>query len=142
MNADAQQTDWLEHITDFAVNNGGAGCFINWPRENVRQYLAFHAGQNTLALVKDKGQIVALGTAIQCNPEEITAKWEWRGTNPFGKILVILDVVNTRKGGLTLLFLEMFKRWPAGSVERVVALRPNKVIELTPKYIQLAALKG
>lgn len=137
----APKIDWLERITDFAVANGGERCFVNWEREFVRQYLAFHARQNTLALAHDNGEIVALGTATQCDPEQIGDCWEWKPTNPKGSCLVILDVVSTRPKALALLFVRMFQLWPPGSVERVVALRPNGPRLLTPRYIRLA-VKG
>ena len=132
---------WIEHLTDFASNHGGKRCFQNWPRESIRQYLAFHSSQNTLALVKDRDEIVAFGTAMQCDVGEISSKWDWRSTNPKGKILLLLDIISTRRGSLTLLFIEMFKKWPPGSVDHVFALRPKGVIEITPKYISLTTLK-
>lgn len=137
----APPVDWLERITDFASANGGRKCFYNWPRESIRQYLAFHSQQNTLALVRDRDEIVALGTAMQCDVGEISSKWDWRSTNPKGKILLLLDIISTRRGGLTLLFVEMFNKWPPGSVDHVFALRPKGVTEITSKYIRLTTLK-
>jgi hypothetical protein len=137
----APPVDWLERITDFALANRGRQCFQNWPRESIRQYLAFHSQQNTLALVKHRDEIVALGTAMQCDVGEISSNWDWRSTNPKGKILLLLDIISTRRGGLTLLFVEMFKKWPPGSVDHVFALRPKGVVEITSKYIRLTTLK-
>lgn len=141
MNQTAQTTDWLEEITDFAVQHGKQGCFVGWEREFVRQYLAFHALQNTLAIAHENGRAVAVGTATQCNPDEIGDKWEWKPTNPKGRCLVILDVISTRPRALALLFVKMFQLWPPGSVERIVALRPGGPRLLTPRYIRLA-VKG
>jgi hypothetical protein len=136
-----QPVKLIERLTDFAFDHGGRRCFKNWPRESIRQYLAFHSGQNTLALVRDRDEIVALGTAMQCDVGEISSKWDWRGTNPKGKILLLLDIISTRRGGLTLLFIEMFKKWPPGSVDHVYALRPKGVTEITSKYISLTTSK-
>lgn len=133
-------TDPLERITDFAIEHGNGRCFAGWDREFIRQYIAFHAQQNTLALVHDEGQIVALGTAIQCNTEDIGNKWEWKPTNPKGSILLLLDVISTRPGALRLLFLKMFQLWPPGTVKRVFALRPNGPREITPRYIKLTVV--
>lgn len=140
MNAARQLiADPLERITDFAIEHGKDGCFAGWEREFVRQYIAFHAQQNTLAIVHDRGDIVALGTAIQCNPDEVGNRWEWKPTNPKGSVLLLLDVISTRPGALTLLFVKMFNLWPPGSVRRVIALRPQGPREITPRYIKLAA---
>lgn len=139
MNAAANIADPLERITDFAIKHGEDGCFAGWEREFVRQYIAFHAKQNTLALVHDRGEPVALGTAIQCDPDEIGNRWEWKPTNPKGRVLLILDVISSRPRALSLLFLKMFQLWPPGSVQRIFALRPNGPRELTPRYIALAA---
>lgn len=139
MSEPAPQIDWLDKLTDFAVEHGKDGCFVGWPREFVKQYIAFHHLQRTLALVMDGDEIVAMGTAKQCNPEEAGENWEWKPTNPFGKHLVILDVISTRKGSITLLFNQMFTLWPPGTVEKVYALRKKGLVELTPRYIQLAA---
>lgn len=142
MNQPEYNTDWLERMTDFAIKNGKDGCFVSWPREFVKQYLAFHHLQRTLALVMDGDEIVAIGTATQCNPEDAVAGWEWKPTNPYGKHLVILDVVSSRKGSITLLYNQMFALWPPGTVEKIFAIRPKGLVELTPRYIQLSALKA
>lgn len=139
--APKQQPDPLERITDFAIAHGKEGCFVGWDREFVRQYIAFHALQNTLAVVHDAGEIVALGTATQCNPEDVGSRWEWKPTNPKGSCLVLLDVISSRPKALALLFVKMFQLWPPGSVQRIVALRPNGPRILTPRYIRLA-VKG
>lgn len=131
--------DWLETVTDFAVNNGKKKCFVDWPREWVRQYLAYHAGQDTLALVCDGEEVVALGTAIQCDIGQANSKWDWSPTNKQGDSLVILDVVSTRSGTLELLFCEMFRRWPPGAVKHFLARRHNRILNLSPRYIQMAA---
>lgn len=142
MNDVLHKIDWLEKLTDFAVTHGKDGCFAGWPRDFVRQYIAFHHLQRTLAVVRDGDEIAALGTAKQCNPEEAGEGWEWKPTNPLGKHLVILDVVSAKKGSLTLLFKTMFDLWPPGTVEKIYALRPKGLVELSPRYIQLAASNG
>jgi hypothetical protein len=131
--------DVLEKITDWAIANGGDRCFVGWPRENVRQYIAFHTQQNTLAIVHENGEPVALGTAMQCNAEDIGERWDWRPSNPKGQFVVILDVVSTKRGALALLFFKMFQLWPPGSVRKILALRPDGPREITPRYIKLAA---
>jgi hypothetical protein len=138
MNA-TPEPDPLERITDFAVAHGANGCFVGWDREFVRQYIAFHAGQNTLAVVHDRGEPVAMGTAIQCDPEQIGERWNWKPTNPHGQVLLILDVISTRAGAMSLLFLKMFRLWPPGSVKRILALRPSGPREISSRYMALTA---
>jgi hypothetical protein len=129
----------LEKITDWAIANGGDRCFVGWPRETVRQYIAFHAQHNTLAIVHEDGEPVALGTAMQCNSEDIGERWDWRPTNPNGQFVVILDVVSTKPGAFALLALKMFEIWPPGRVKKIFALRPSGPREITPRYLKLAA---
>lgn len=105
----------------------------------MRQYIAFHAQQNTLAIVHENGEPVALGTAMQCDAEDIGDRWEWKPTNSQGKCVVILDVISTKPRAIALLFVKMFQLWPPGSVRKFFALRPSGPRELTPRYIQLAA---
>lgn len=132
-------SDVLEKITDWAIANGGDRCFANWPREHVRQYIAFHAQQNTLAIVHEHGEPVALGTAVQCNPDDVGERWEWKPSNPRGKFVVILDVVSTKPGALALMLVKMFNVWPPGRIAKFFALRPSGLREITPRYIRLAA---
>lgn len=139
MTMDAHKQDWLEKTTDFAVANGKDGCFTGWPREYVRQYIAFHHIQSTLALVRNENDIVAVGTATQCDPDAQIGAWDWTPTDPRGRYLVILDVIATHRRAIALLFKQMFTLWPPGSVDKIFALRPRGLVEVTPRYINLLA---
>ena len=130
--------DWLEKLTDFAIANGKNGCFLDWHRDTVKNYLAFHVHQKTIVFVMDKNEPVAMGMGNQCNADEVSSYFNWEPTNPKGDTLVLLDVISTKSGAILLLFVEMFKKWPAGSVD-VVGFRKGKKVSITSKYIKLAA---
>jgi hypothetical protein len=124
----------LEALVDFAMTRDRGRCFPGWQRAWVKAYITHHVLQGTLAFVRQKGAVVALGIGWQLNACETRVKdfverpWNWQPTNPKGDAFFFADVIGEKRW-LPMLLAEFMVRFPHWRKLRFVAIRRGKLVE-------------
>lgn len=121
----------VHEVTEFCVQNRGR-CFQGWKRETIFLYVAFHAGAGTLFLMRENGNVKAVGFAWPTFLTMIQDAFNWRLPGR-GDILFISEVVGDRKSIKTL-YNQAKAKWP--HLFRVFAYRfkggpRQRLVELT-----------
>lgn len=131
---EAVQTFVLGDLVEFAIGQARGRCFAGWQRDWVREYLGRHLEQGTLAWVRERDRIVAVGCGWQLNacetvdPGFAERPWRWQSTNPRGDTFFIADVIGARAWLFDLL-QEFFVRYPHWRKLRLMALRRGRLVE-------------
>ena len=130
----------LEKLVDFAVENGGEGCFSCWSRDLIRQYLMFHAGQQTLAYVTDEmGRIIALGVAW-CQPAG-DYEFQWQRNDDKADTIFIAEVIATVPQAKLYLIGRLVRRWPDYKQKKIKARRHGKIRDINERYLSRLILQ-
>lgn len=133
-------TDAIDRIVRFSVEHGGGKVFDGWSEDDIKYYIAFHANRNSLGIVRDGDEIVAIGTALRCKEEDIKHEFDSTPHDPDGDTVLICDVISVRKGAIPVLLVQLLERWPLGQF-KFKAYRDNKLRDISPRYIKLLTNK-
>lgn len=125
----------LGTLVDFVAAHGGRWCCHGWSRAAIRDYLAFHAAQRTLAFVTDQpGKIVALAVAWMQHPVDEQRQFSWQQTAEAGGEIVIAEVICTQRGALLPLLDRLFQRWRIDASTNVWTYRKGRLVKLPVTY--------
>jgi len=117
----------------------GAPCFTGWPEDLLRDYLAFHSENGSLAFVRAPGvgrPIIGLAIGWQCHRDELEQHWyPW---NPAGDTFLFSQLVCTRPGALRSLVRNFQTRVPHWSQLRLVARRRKRgrIVTYPARFIE------
>lgn len=120
-------------LSEFAAANGGAWCFPAWPSHLIRQYLAFHLLQRTLAYVIDEDRVVGLGVAWRQHDDH-QYQFDWQHNDDHGNTIVVAEVIATKRGVLPILIERLFQRWQDAVTTQIVTYRRGRLSPLHTRY--------
>lgn len=146
----------LNALASFCRIHGAPRCYQNWSPETLRDYLAFHIGQQTFAWISQPmpaapglTQILGTGVAWQCDEAEIRRRdaagqhiFDWLPTDPASDSVFFADFVCDR-GARVALLLEWFAAThPDWKRLKWFTYRRNKLIRLTRRHVAVVLRKA
>jgi hypothetical protein len=140
MTCTQEQTDLgqrlLEELVQFCRTYGPARSYRAWPRKVLRDYLAWHVREGTLAWVARHGQVAGVGVLFPVNETELRAAHA-AGESPFCyrpldwscDSVYFADFV-ARNGELSCLLRAFWDRFPIGRGKKGFAHRHGELVRL------------
>lgn len=130
----------LGEVLAFCRQHGPKCGVSNWPDWCSREYLAFHALNNSLALVRRNGRVVGMAIGWQCREDELEKHWVV--TNPLGDCFYFANLVASERNALPELIRIFITRIPAWRGLRLFANRRGKLIPYTVRHLQRLDAQG
>lgn len=129
----------LDELAAFCRTAGAPTCYQNWTPETLRDYIAFHAGQQTFVYVRAFGVIAGTAVAWQTTEAHIRARatarnavFNWEPADPCGDSVFVADVVATVPGALESLIAALLQKHPHWPQLKWFTYRHRKLVQITP----------
>lgn len=139
----------LNAIASFCKLHGAPRCYQNWSPETLRDYLAWHANNNTLVWlavpvpndIQGLSAIIGTGVAWQTSEELIRRenaaggyRFDFDGA-PAGDAVFFADIVCCQPGALESILSEFARRFPHWAKLKWFTYRRGKLLQLTRRHL-------
>jgi hypothetical protein len=116
------------------------GCFGSWSIDHIAEYLTHHAEQNTLAVVWEQGEVMAVGTGIQCDMWNLNTAYLVDRKD--GKCLFLEVIIVRHPDCFCDIFAAMFQRWPYWRDLQIVGRRDEQITTYDSRIIEKLLARG
>lgn len=126
-----------------AAHAKARGCYRHWPKEALRDYLAFMVGQRTLAVAWHDEQVAGSATAWQCRENGILYSdlncrtiFDWTGSDPRGDSLYLAHIAGSTRRAVPVLVSALVRRFPNWRNLKLYAHRKGVLCRMPPELFE------
>lgn len=145
--AEMQVRALVERAAQFCKLKGGS-CYEGYSLNDARDYLLWHAGNDTLRIVQTFGRVAAVGVAWRARRVDLREdgdKWnpfKWQRERGTEDVIFIAQVVATETAALADLMTSFRLRFPDCETTPVFTYRYKQLTPLTPKWLRRVGRGG